>query len=69
MCDIFFLFQCVERNCKFIEIDVRSLADGQLVLLHDRGLQRLAESNITDIRTVNWDKIKDLDIGVNHPNR
>lgn len=62
-------FQCVERDCNFVELDVRSSADGQLVLLHDQGLQRLAASSISDIHSVEWEKIKDIDIGANHPNR
>ncbi|KAJ0169849.1 hypothetical protein K1T71_014455 [Dendrolimus kikuchii] len=60
---------CVERDCNFVELDVRSCQDGKLVLLHDQGLGRLAGNNVTDIRIMDWDKIKDIDIGTNHPNR
>ncbi|XP_048003760.1 uncharacterized protein LOC125240005 [Leguminivora glycinivorella] len=60
---------CVERECNFVELDVRTLKDGQLVLLHDQGLQRLSESSITDVTGLTWEDIKDIDIGVTHPNR
>ncbi|XP_063543885.1 uncharacterized protein LOC134752201 [Cydia strobilella] len=60
---------CVERECNFVELDVRTLKDGQLVLLHDQGLQRLSESSITDVTTLSWEDIKDIDVGVTHPNR
>ncbi|KAI8426952.1 hypothetical protein MSG28_014619 [Choristoneura fumiferana] len=42
----------------FVELDVRTLRDGRLVLLHDAGLQRLSDSSISDVREVDWDRIK-----------
>lgn len=60
---------CVERDCRFVEFDVRTSMDGKLVLLHDKGLQRVAESSISDIQGIEWDKIKNIDVGANHPNR
>ncbi|CAG9789728.1 unnamed protein product [Diatraea saccharalis] len=60
---------CVDQDCYFVELDVRSSKDGQLVLLHDQGLERLAGSNIADVHAMDWDAIKDIDIGATHPNR
>ncbi|RVE49052.1 hypothetical protein evm_006298 [Chilo suppressalis] len=60
---------CVDRDCNFVELDVRSSKDGQLVLLHDQGLERLAGSNIADVRAMDWDAIKSIDVGATHPNR
>ncbi|KAL4714781.1 hypothetical protein ACJJTC_002640 [Scirpophaga incertulas] len=60
---------CVDRDCNFIELDVRSSRDGQLVLLHDQGLERLAGSNISDVHSIDWDTIKHIDVGATHPNR
>ncbi|XP_028028418.1 glycerophosphodiester phosphodiesterase 1-like [Bombyx mandarina] len=60
---------CVEQNCKFVEMDVRSLRDGQLVLLHDEGLQRLTGTTINNVQCVDWDAIKDYNVAANHPNR
>ncbi|KAM3956860.1 glycerophosphodiester phosphodiesterase 1-like [Aphomia sociella] len=60
---------CVEHECNFVELDVRSSKDGKLVLLHDPGLERLAGSSISDVRSLDWEKIKNIDIGATHPNR
>ncbi|CAG9574275.1 unnamed protein product [Danaus chrysippus] len=60
---------CVERDCTFVELDVRTSRDGQLVLLHDQGLERLTGTSISDVRIMDWEKIKKIDIGTNHPNR
>ncbi|XP_061384955.1 glycerophosphodiester phosphodiesterase 1 isoform X2 [Danaus plexippus] len=60
---------CVERDCTFVELDVRTSRDGQLVLLHDQGLERLTGTNISDVRIMDWEKIKKIDVGTNHPNR
>lgn len=62
-------FQCVEHECNIIELDVRTSKDGKLLLLHDQGLERLAGTSISDVRAVDWDKIKDVDVGATHPNR
>ncbi|XP_064075917.1 glycerophosphodiester phosphodiesterase 1 isoform X3 [Vanessa tameamea] len=60
---------CVERDCNFVELDVRTLKDGQLVLLHDQGLERLTGGTITDVKMMDWDSIKNIDVGATHPNR
>ncbi|XP_068626007.1 glycerophosphodiester phosphodiesterase 1 isoform X2 [Battus philenor] len=60
---------CVDRDCLFVELDVRSSKDGQLVLLHDQGLERLTGSDITNVHIMNWDDIKNIDVGATHPNR
>ncbi|KAJ8703745.1 hypothetical protein PYW07_013039 [Mythimna separata] len=60
---------CQERECNIIELDVRTSKDGKLLLLHDQGLERLAGTSISDVRSVEWDKIKDIDVGATHPNR
>ncbi|CAG5037050.1 unnamed protein product [Parnassius apollo] len=60
---------CVERDCRFVELDVRSSRDGHLVLLHDQGLGRLTGTDITDVHIMDWEKIKNIDIGATHPNR
>lgn len=59
----------MERDCNFVELDVRSSRDGQLVLLHDQGLERLAGTSIPDVRVMDWDAIKNIDVGATHPNR
>lgn len=65
-----FLFQCVESECNFVELDVRTTKDGQLILLHDEGLERLTwSSEIKDVRQTDWDSIKNIDVGVLHVNR
>ncbi|CAK1556019.1 unnamed protein product [Leptosia nina] len=60
---------CVAMECNFVEIDVRTSRDGQLVLLHDQGLERLAGTDIADVKVMDWDSIKNIDIGATHPNR
>ncbi|XP_048485951.1 glycerophosphodiester phosphodiesterase 1 isoform X1 [Plutella xylostella] len=63
---------CVENQCRFVEFDVRMSRDGQLVLLHDKGLARLADcdlSDMSDVSAMDWDMIKDIDVGATHPNR
>ncbi|XP_072941183.1 uncharacterized protein [Epargyreus clarus] len=60
---------CVERDCNFIELDVRTSKDGRLVLLHDQGLERLTGTDIPDVHIMDWDSIKHIDVGATHPNR
>ncbi|XP_041968425.1 uncharacterized protein LOC121725488 [Aricia agestis] len=60
---------CVENECGFVELDVRLSRDGQLVLLHDQGLERLSGTDVANIRTVDWETIKNIDVGATHPNR
>ncbi|CAH0599432.1 unnamed protein product [Chrysodeixis includens] len=60
---------CVERDCNIVELDVRTSKDGKLLLLHDQGLERLTGKDITNVHVMDWDKIKDIDIGATHPNR
>ncbi|XP_028160606.1 uncharacterized protein LOC114353011 isoform X1 [Ostrinia furnacalis] len=60
---------CVDHDCYFVELDVRSSRDGQLVLLHDQGLERLAGTSVSDVRVMDWESIKNIDIGATHPNR
>ncbi|XP_013174408.1 PREDICTED: glycerophosphodiester phosphodiesterase 1-like isoform X1 [Papilio xuthus] len=60
---------CVDRDCNFVELDVRSSRDGHLVLLHDEGLGRLTGTEINNVHVMDWDEIKNIDIGANHPNR
>ncbi|XP_075989351.1 glycerophosphodiester phosphodiesterase 1 isoform X2 [Anticarsia gemmatalis] len=60
---------CVSRDCNMVELDVRSSKDGMLVLLHDQGLQRLTGSSISNVHVMDWDKIKNIDVGSTHPNR
>ncbi|XP_053610322.1 glycerophosphodiester phosphodiesterase 1-like [Plodia interpunctella] len=60
---------CVERDCNFIELDVRTSKDGKLVLLHDQGLERLAATSVTDVHAVDWESLKNINIGATHPNR
>ncbi|KPJ12629.1 Glycerophosphodiester phosphodiesterase 1 [Papilio machaon] len=60
---------CVDRDCNFVELDVRSSRDGHLVLLHDEGLGRLTGAEINNVHVMDWDEIKNIDIGANHPNR
>ncbi|KAJ2948639.1 hypothetical protein O0L34_g7894 [Tuta absoluta] len=60
---------CIDQDCKFIELDVRTSKDGKLVLLHDTGLERLTDSSVCNIRLTEWDKVKHVDVGAKHPNR
>ncbi|XP_022818803.1 glycerophosphodiester phosphodiesterase 1-like [Spodoptera litura] len=60
---------CVEHDCNIIELDVRASRDGKLILLHDEGLERLTGTDISSVRTTDWDRIKDIDVGSTHPNR
>ncbi|KAF9793655.1 hypothetical protein SFRURICE_002314 [Spodoptera frugiperda] len=60
---------CVEHDCNIIELDVRASRDGKLILLHDEGLERLTGTDISSVRTIDWDRIKDIDVGSTHPNR
>ncbi|PZC73183.1 hypothetical protein B5X24_HaOG209915 [Helicoverpa armigera] len=60
---------CVERECNIVELDVRTSRDGKLVLLHDQGLERLTGTDIANVHLMDWDKIKDIDVGATHPNR
>ncbi|XP_050676610.1 glycerophosphodiester phosphodiesterase 1 isoform X1 [Leptidea sinapis] len=60
---------CVERDCNFVELDVRTSKDGQLVLLHDRGLERLTGANISNVQAMDWESLKSFDVGAKHPNR
>lgn len=48
---------------------MRTSKDGKLLLLHDQGLERLAGTSISDVRLVDWEKIKNIDVGATHPNR
>lgn len=52
-----------------VELDVRTSKDGKLVLLHDQGLQRLTGSSISNVHIMDWDSIKNIDVGLTHPNR
>lgn len=63
------IFQCVERDCNIIELDVRTSRDGKLLLLHDQGLERLTGTDITNVHVMDWDKINKIDVGATHPNR
>ncbi|KOB68345.1 Uncharacterized protein OBRU01_18443, partial [Operophtera brumata] len=49
-------------------LDVRSSRDGKLVLLHDQGLQRLTGTELRDVHALDWDAIKDVNVGATHPN-
>ncbi|CAH0730513.1 unnamed protein product, partial [Brenthis ino] len=61
---------CVESECNFVELDVRTTKDGQLILLHDEGLERLTwSSEIKDVKQTDWDSIKNIDVGALHVNR
>lgn len=60
---------CVSRECTVVELDVRTSKDGKLVLLHDQGLQRLTGSSISNVHAMDWDNIKNYDVGLTHPNR
>ncbi|XP_026725635.1 glycerophosphodiester phosphodiesterase 1 isoform X2 [Trichoplusia ni] len=60
---------CVERDCHIVELDVRTTKDGKLLLLHDQGLERLTGKDITNVHNMEWDKLKDIDVGATHPNR
>ncbi|CAB3222479.1 unnamed protein product [Arctia plantaginis] len=60
---------CVSHDCNMVELDVRTSKDGKLVLLHDQGLQRLTGSSISNVHIMDWDSIKNIDVGLTHPNR
>lgn len=48
---------------------MRTSRDGKLVLLHDQGLERLTGTALRDVHAVDWNAIKNVDVGATHPNR
>ncbi|MFU8817034.1 MAG: glycerophosphodiester phosphodiesterase [Pseudomonadales bacterium] len=54
--------QAIEDGADYVELDVRQTADGQLVLLHDRDLLRVANVPL-DIWNVTFEEIRNLDVG------
>jgi len=54
--------RAIEEKSDYIEVDVRSTKDGELILLHDSSLRRTTGLNKL-IWNVTYDEIKDLDAG------
>ena len=54
--------QAIEDRAHYAEIDVRSTADGVVVLVHDDDLMRVAGVN-KKVRDITYDRLKDLDVG------
>ncbi len=54
--------QAIADGADYIEIDVRQTADGQLVLLHDRDLRRVA-GDARPIWELTWPEVREMDVG------
>lgn len=52
----------IEHKADFIELDVQQTKDGEIVVMHDSNLKRIAGKNI-NIWDVTYDEIKDIDVG------
>ncbi len=50
------------QGADYVELDVRQTADGELVLLHDRDLRRIA-GVASDIWTMDYSDVRELDAG------
>lgn len=56
------IIRAIEEQADYVEVDVRSTKDGELVLLHDSNLRRTTGLNQM-IWDVTYDEIKELDAG------
>jgi glycerophosphoryl diester phosphodiesterase len=56
------LRQAIAEGADYAEIDVQTIADGVVVLLHDADLMRVASLN-RRLRDINYPELKDLDVG------
>jgi len=54
--------QAITDGADFAEIDVQTTADGELVVLHDRDLMRMAGDN-RRLRDLTLSQVKELDVG------
>lgn len=54
--------QAIVDQAHYVEIDVRLSADGQVVLYHDRSLQRLA-GDPRHVRDLTLDELRQVDVG------
>ena len=54
--------EAIGQGAQFIEVDVQRSADGVLVLMHDRTVNRTTDGRGT-IRELTWDEISELDAG------
>lgn len=52
----------IEHKADFIELDVQQTKDGEIVVMHDSNLKRIAGKNI-NIWDVTYDEIKNIDVG------
>ena len=56
------LRQAVAEGADYAEIDVQTTADGEVVLLHDADLRRVASVS-RRLRDINYRELKDIDVG------
>jgi glycerophosphoryl diester phosphodiesterase len=56
------LRQAISEGADYAEIDVQTTADGEVVLLHDADLMRVASVN-RRLRDMNYHELKDIDVG------
>ena len=56
------LRQAIAEGADYAEIDVQTTADGEVVLLHDADLRRVASVN-RRLRDINYRELKDIDVG------
>ena len=56
------LRQAIAEGADYAEIDVQTTADGEVVLLHDADLMRVAALN-RKLRDMNYTELKDIDVG------
>ncbi|WP_339734792.1 glycerophosphodiester phosphodiesterase family protein [uncultured Gimesia sp.] len=53
---------CLDLRIGF-ELDIRTTKDGELVIIHDDGLQRTTDGPNRSVRDLNWSEVRQLDAG------
>jgi glycerophosphoryl diester phosphodiesterase len=56
------IVEACRMGAKVIEFDVRQTSDGELVLFHDKDLERIAGTKAS-LESKKWDEISQLDVG------
>jgi glycerophosphoryl diester phosphodiesterase len=53
----------LDIGADFIEVDVRTTADGKLVIFHDRDVARCTDGS-GDLASLTWERVRRLDVGI-----